>query len=188
MKCLFTVLLGTTLTLGSALGQQVTHGAAKDESLAKPAATLDETDQKFVKDAAGSNATEIQLGQLAQMKASADEVKQFAAQMVKDHSAANDQLKNLAQSQHVALPSELDAEHKAAKGRLSNLEGSQFDKQYILTMAHEHTQDVQKFQQESQSANSQTVKQFAATTLPTLQRHLKYAQELQSKIESGAIK
>jgi len=188
MRRLFTVVLGTTLALGSAMAQQVTPGAAKDESLAKPAATLDETDQNFVKDAAGSNAAEIQLGQLAQMKASADEVKQFAAQMVKDHSAANDQLKGLAQSQHVALPSELDAEHKAAKGRLSNLEGSQFDKQYMLTMVQEHEKDVQKFQQEAESANNQTVKQFAATTLPTLQQHLDRARELQSKIESGAIK
>src|SRR5579884_2168649 len=85
-------------------------------------------DQKFMQQAAIGDAAEIQLGQMAQEKASNPKVKQFGERMVNDHSKADDQLKGIAQSQHVGLPTELDAQHQAMKSELSKKTGAQFDK------------------------------------------------------------
>jgi len=149
-----------------------------------PTKGVDETDQKFMKEAAIGGEAEIQLGQMAQQKGSSAAVKSFGQRMMKDHSDASDKLKNIAQSQHISLPVELDPEHKEAAARLSRLSGSQFDQAYMLLMVQEHTKDVNKFQQEAANAHDETVKQFATATLPVLQPHLNEAQQIQQQLNA----
>jgi putative membrane protein len=147
-----------------------------------PVIGVDETDKGFMQHAAVGDLAEIQLGQLAQQKASSPAVKSFAARMVKDHSSADDKLKDIAESQHISLPNQLDPKHENAQKSLSQLSGTSFDKEYMLLMVQEHKQDVSKFQQEAANAHDPTVKQFAAQTLPILQSHLNEAQQVQSQV------
>jgi putative membrane protein len=51
-------------------------------------------------------------------------------------------------------------------------------------MVQEHTKDVQKFQNESSQAHDDTVKQFAADTLPILQSHLNEAKQVQEQVKN----
>ena len=67
-------------------------------------ALADSPDSGFYKKAAEGGMSEVELGQLAQQKASTSAVKDFGAMMVKDHTAANDKLKALAASKQVTLP------------------------------------------------------------------------------------
>jgi len=143
---------------------------------------VDETDKDFMKEAAIGNMAEIQLGQMAQQKASSAEVKSFGERMIKDHSSADDKLKSIAQSQHISLPTALDPKHKNEASALSRLSGMQFDKEYMKLMVQEHTKDVAKFQKESSEAHDDTVKQFAAGTLPVLQSHLNEAKQVEEKV------
>ncbi len=48
---------------------------------------------------------EVEAGNLARQKSNNAKVKDFAAMMVKDHTAANDTLKSLAASKNITLPS-----------------------------------------------------------------------------------
>lgn len=143
---------------------------------------VDETDRKFMQEAAIGNEAEIQLGQMAQQKAASPEVKSFGERMIKDHSSADDKLKNIAQSQHISLPVALDPQHKNQAAALSRLSGPQFDKEYVKLMVQEHSKDVSKFQQEAAQAHDDTVKQFAAGTLPVLQSHLNEAKQIDQKL------
>ena len=59
-------------------------------------ARADSPDSAFIKSAAEGGMSEVELGQLAQQKGVAPSVKKFGAQMVTDHSAANEKLKVLA--------------------------------------------------------------------------------------------
>jgi len=147
-----------------------------------PTKGIDETDQTFMKEAAIGDQAEIQLGQMAQAKASNPAVKSFGQRMIKDHSDASDKLKNIAQTQHISLPIELDPEHKNTAGALSRLSGPQFDKAYMQLMVQEHTKDVNKFKQEAASAHDETIKQFAAATLPTLESHLNEAKQVAQQL------
>jgi putative membrane protein len=143
---------------------------------------LSATDQKFVREAAQGGMAEVELGQLATEKASSDAVKQFGQRMVNDHSQANDKLKELAASKGVTLPQEPSAKDRATKERLSKLSGTQFDHAYMADMLKDHKADIAAFQHESRAGHDAQVKDFASSTLPTLQDHLKAAE----KISPGA--
>jgi putative membrane protein len=158
------------LSTAPVVGQQAAELAAKTSS----------ADAKFLKEAADGGMAEVELGQLAASRASSSDVKRFGLRMVDDHGKANDELKQLALQKHVDLPPEPSAKHKATKARLEKLSGEQFDKAYMADMLQDHKKDVAAFQLESKSAQDPDVKSFAASTLPTLQEHLKQAESLAS--------
>ena len=138
---------------------------------------LSGADKTFMMKAAQGGMAEVELGQLATQKAEGQDVKKFGQRMVDDHSKANDQLKSIAQEKGVQLPTDLDAKDKALKDRLSKLSGEQFDRAYMRNMVQDHKKDVAEFQKEANSAKDPDVKNFAQQTLPTLQDHLKMAQQ-----------
>ena len=188
------IVIALSFSLASAAGldaqnqQRQPYGKTPERTItAQPSASnptkgVDETDQTFMKDAAIGGEAEIQLGQMAQEKASSPAVKSFGQRMIKDHSDAADKLKNIAQSQHISLPVELDPQHQETAARLSRLSGPQFDQAYMLLMVQEHTKDVNSFKKEAAAAHDDTIKQFATATLPLLQSHLKEAQQIEQQV------
>lgn len=170
-------------TAGTSGTTKTTHAKKSSSTKTKKSAM---SDQSFVKEAAIGGLAEVQLGNLAKEKASSSDVKQFGDRMVTDHSKANDQLKQVAQQQSVQLPTELDAKHKALVARLSKLSGDAFDKAYMKEMLSDHKHDVAAFKKESSSGKDAAVKQFASSTLPTLEDHLKLAQDTASKVGVSA--
>jgi putative membrane protein len=157
---------------------QTSTGAKKTATAKEQASTPKAgSDQHFVMEAAKGGLAEVELGKLASDKASSDQVKQFGKRMVDDHSKANDELKSLAQSKNITLPTQVDPKDKAFVDRLSKLSGEQFDRAYMRHMLADHRKDVNAFRTESQSGKDPEVKAWAAKTLPTLEEHLKQAQE-----------
>jgi putative membrane protein len=134
-------------------------------------------DQHFVHEAAAGGQMEVELGKLAQQKASSDRVKQFGQRMVQDHSQANDKLQTVAKELPVTLPTSLPPQKQQTVDQLSKLNGSRFDQQYMRTMVKDHTEDVAAFQKEAKSGRNAQVKEFASNTLPTLQEHLTLARQ-----------
>lgn len=132
--------------------------------------------------AGGSNL----LANLLVEKASSSDVKKFGQRMVDDHSRANDQLKQLASQKKVDLPQDLSAKDKATKASLEKLSGEQFDQAYMKGMVKDHKKDVSEFRRESTSAQDPDVKKFAAETLPTLEDHLKQAEDIASPMSAAA--
>jgi putative membrane protein len=130
----------------------------------------------------------VQLGKLAQKMGTSEQVKQFGQQMVTDHSKANDELKAVAKSKNIALPKDLDAEHKATADRLSKLEGDAFDKAYSAEMLKDHKKDVAEFEKASKSLQDPDLKGFATKTLPVLKQHLQHAQGLAGAESAGKKK
>ena len=59
--------------------------------------------------------------------------------------------------------------------------GAAFDKAYSRDMVKDHTEDVAEFQKESSGGSDMDLKNWAGSTLPTLQDHLKMAQEMEKK-------
>ncbi len=141
-------------------------------------------DKKFLKEAAEGGLLEVELGKTAAAKGTSDGVKQFGQKMVDDHSKANDQLKEVASKESVEIPTSISSKKQARIDKLSKLSGAAFDKAYIKDMVKDHEQDVHEFQVEAQNGTDPNIKQFAASTLPTLEEHLKMAKDL-SKEEKG---
>jgi len=133
-------------------------------------------------EAAAGGEAEVQLGRLASEKASRSEVKEFGQMMVTDHTRANAQLMKIAQGTGSTAPHALKPEHKAAQDHLSKLTGEAFDRAYMQHMVKDHQKDVALFRKQSTDASDPDVKQFATATLPTLQKHLQRAQEIEQLI------
>lgn len=154
-------------------------GATKSAAAQKSSGAAD---QAFAKEAAIGGMAEVELGNLAKQNAASADVKQFGDRMVTDHGKANDELKQWASGKNVTLPTELDAKHTALKDRLSKLNGDAFDKAYMHEMVADHQHDVAAFKKESTSGKDADLKAWAGKTLPTLQDHLKMAQDAASKV------
>ena len=100
--------------------------------------------------------------------------------MVKDHSAANDKLKSLAESKNIALPKGIGVKQRATKARLDILHGEAFDKSYIKDMVKDHEEDIAEFTKEAQRGQDPDAKAYATATLPTLQKHLEKIKSIAS--------
>jgi len=142
-------------------------------------------DQAFLKEAATGGLMEVELGRLATEKASSPEVKQFGQRMVDDHGKANQELATIAQQKNVQVPTELTGKAKGDYDRLSKLSGEQFDRAYMQLMVRDHRKDVSDFRKQSTSAKDADVKSFASQTLPTLEDHLKMAEQTQSSLNAA---
>jgi len=144
-------------------------------------------DQAFVIQTAKNGMAEVELGKLAGEKASNAKVKAFGQRMVTDHGKAGDELKSLAATKQITLPTMPDPEHKAMHDRLAKLSGAEFDRAYVREMVVGHRKGVDSFTMESMSGKDNEVKAWAAKTLPTVREHLRMIEEL-DKDASGSTK
>jgi putative membrane protein len=145
--------------------------------------TLASNQDSFWNEAAQAGMAEVNLANLALQKSQNEEVKQLAQKVVDDHTAANNELKDLAASKKVTLATDVSAKQKAAYDKLNGLSGDQFDMEFIKTMVKDHESAVSLFQKQADSGKDAEVKAFAAKTLPTLQGHLEMAKSLNDKMK-----
>ena len=164
----------------------VTSPARAASSDAKGSNKLSRSEANFIKEAAQGGMMEVELGKLAQQKASSDKVKDFGKRMEDDHGKANSELKQLASAKGVDLPTALEGKQKSTVEKLSKLSGAEFDRQYMTTMVNDHKEDVSKFQSESSKAKDADVKQFASKTLPTLKEHLQLAENTAKDVTTAS--
>ncbi len=162
---------------------------ATPPSAGSPATASQKTrnpDQKFVEEAAHGGMAEVEAGKLAQKQASQASVKAFAEHMVTDHTRANDQLKQIAMTKGMTLPTELDRSHKRNVEKLGKLQGADFDRDYMKMMVADHKKTVSLFEKEAKSGKDPELKQFAATLLPDLQKHLQMAESTEKEIKKSS--
>lgn len=149
-----------------------TRGDSANAGLLSPA------DRQFVEKAALAGTAEVELGKLAQQKATSIPVRVFGERMVEDHSEANDELKLIASDKGTQVPAELDPKHKATMQRLQKLSSREFDREYMKQMVIDHQQTVSDFKKQATSGKDADLKGFAASRLPKLEEHLKTARSL----------
>jgi putative membrane protein len=174
--------------LGIALGVSA-HAQTSPPKPAIPAAkeTLNQEDQRFVKEAGAGGLAEVELSKIAQKSENAD-IKNFADRMVQDHTTANQELMTISTGLGIDVPKALDAEHERMRQKLAGLHGKAFDEQYMRDMVEDHNKAVMLFQAEERSGHSVELKQFAQKTLPILQTHQKVAQELSRKVTQASAR
>ncbi len=145
---------------------------------APPVPQLAAVDQTFINAVAASDAAEIQSSQLAATKARAARVKQYAAKMVTDHTAADQQLMTIAQSKSFtpdATPPQMVTDMMT---KLNADRPVAFDRDYLRGQVAAHQATVKAFQDEIANGQDADVKQFATSMLPTMQQHLTMARRL----------
>jgi putative membrane protein len=130
-------------------------------------------DMSFYKSLAEGGIAEVRDGKLAQQKSADPKIKDFAAMMVKDHTAANQDLMALAQSKGIKLPGGPGIGADTKKAELDVLTGETFDKSYVKSQLKGHRDTVELLQKEISTGQDAQAKAFAQKVLPTVQSHLK---------------
>lgn len=142
-------------------------------------------DREFIEDQLADGNAEVELGRLAQERASNPQVREFASMMVTEHRKAGDQLKEIASRHNVEMPAETRDEHHDLRERLSTLSGAEFDREYIDAMVDDHEKAVKDVEDQAEDAKNAALKQWASSTLPSLRQHLERAKQIQSNLRGA---
>ena len=165
------IALGAAVCAFAALGSAVGGAQTPAGGLPKGAAVA-HADRAFVATAAEAGAAEIAMAKVAQQSGASADVKSFADRMVADHEKAAAQLATIAASKHLRVNDKLSAKDARELARLQKLDGSRFDREYVHAQVGAHKDAVKLFRKESEGGRDADLKDFATTTLPTLQDHL----------------
>jgi putative membrane protein len=139
---------------------------------------LNTSDRTFVHQLAIGNAAEIELGKLAQQKASGEPIKNFAQKMIDDHQKAGNRIADLAKAAGLQLPSGVDDEHRALRQHLEKLSGTEFDVAYAQAQLQDHQKTSLLLAYEIGNGQDQALRDFAAESLPQIRKHLEMAQNI----------
>jgi putative membrane protein len=164
----------TTPADTTAAGDEAMPPAYDDSATAGVDATAD---ADFFRNAMDGNQKEVALGNLAQEQAQDQAVKDYAAMMVADHTAMNQQVAAAAGMADAAMP----AADASATADLEGKTGADFDRAYIDMMVADHEKTVAMFEDAAQNAATEEARTLAASALPKLREHLQRARELQQQ-------
>ncbi|MBP7606202.1 MAG: DUF4142 domain-containing protein [Giesbergeria sp.] len=140
-------------------------------------AAVAKADRDFMHKAAGAGLYEVEVSRLATERAQNADVRAFAEKMVNDHTDANQELAALAKARGVDLPQKMPDDKRKVIERLQK--SNNFDRDYVDTVGlKDHKADIALFDKAHRTAKDQELKTWAGEKLPTLQTHLKFAQEL----------
>lgn len=168
MKTIVT-LAAALLMAAPALAQKETH---------TDSGKLSVKDKQFIELAASRGMAEVKMGRLALDKAQSSEVRQFAQQMVEDHTKANDKLKSIAQRYQMTVPTTMDTEDQKNYEKLAMMSGKDFDKEYAKIQKQGHDKVIREFEKASNEVDNPQLREFAQTTLPTIKQHDEHAKTL----------
>ena len=154
----------------NAIGSQSTNASMPSDPIV--------TEKTFIKRAADKNATEVELGKLAQEKGSSDTVKQFGKQIVDDGERTRQSLVPAANRLKVEVPSEVSKGGRKTVDKLAKLSGPEFDHAFAKAMANARKDDIASYTQVAQTSSTPEVKDFAVHILPSLEQQRKTAEEL----------
>jgi putative membrane protein len=146
-------------------------------------------DRKFIVNAAESGLFEVQVSQLAASKATDPNVKSFASMLVDHHTAANNELTQLANMKGVELPAAPPRGLRKDVEKIGKKTGSEFDRDYVREVGIKaHEKDIKMFEKASKDLKDPQLKAFADKTLPKLREHLAAAQKLpQSGVDASKM-
>lgn len=136
-------------------------------------------DAHFLTETMQGDMAEVQLGKLAQQKSQSDDVKQFGQMLEQDHGQHLQMAQQQAQQLGVTAPTDQNAKQKSVYERLNKLSGAQFDKQFARHEVQDHKKDIAEFEKKAKAKGP--LAQYAEQTVPTLQKHLKAAEQIENK-------
>ena len=143
-------------------------------------------DRAFVEEHLAMGNAEVELGRLAQDRAAHADVKEFAAMMVRDHQAAGEELRQIANtaSANATTPmrNETNEELTELREEMAKLTGRDFDRRYIDEMIDDHEEAVQDLEGKAENASHPEVKAWAAKTLPKVRQHLERAKSIKESL------
>lgn len=148
-------------------------------------AALSAADRAYIHSAAHAGLAEVELGRLAQQRASNSTVREFGQRMVRDHTQSNQELMQIASRHGVTPQPTLDRPHAAAMEALQQLSGPAFDRQYLEQQYADHAAMLTASQFAADRAQSPDLRNFAQRNVSVVQQHLDQIRSIWPTAMSG---
>jgi putative membrane protein len=149
------------------------------------------TDPEIVGAVEAANQIDINYANLAKSKAKDKQVKDFAQQMITDHSAVQESMRDLAAKLNMfpvdsQTSNSLKKQAQQTMLKLHRLKGKEFDKAYIDNEVAYHQRVINAIKTVLiPNAQNAELKKALQGAEPLFEGHLQHAQRVQSAIEGG---
>jgi putative membrane protein len=160
----------------AAAQQQQQLQTTTTESPASPSSVMP-PDLDFVLKAASGGMEEVALGELAEQKAQSEQVKELAALIAQEHTTANQELMQVAESKGIQVPKTTSPASQTVAASMSELNGPEFDLAYVMQQQGAHLATIALFDFAANHAMDPDVKAFAQKYLPKIQAHTRKIEE-----------
>jgi len=148
-----------------------------------------------------SDAFEITSSKIAETHATNAQIKDFAAMMIRDHTASTDKLVALGAINKASIEKKMEPgkDGKFASNDLFSMSqanelnslnsksNADFDKTYMNDQVSGHKDAVAMLEEYAKSGDNAKLKAFAAEVLPTVKSHLEMAQKIDAELDKKTM-
>ncbi|AXY78386.1 DUF4142 domain-containing protein [Paraflavitalea soli] len=156
---------------------------AEDKNDAKFKTDSSEDKAAFVVDAVSGNYAEIKLAQLAIQKSTDKDIKAIAKSLEADHTAALEELKTLATSKAISIPTEEPDGTKEQLKDLSDDKPADFDKAWVKALMDKHEKTISSYEKELNDTKDEDLKAWLNKVLPIIRTHHDKLMAYNSKVK-----
>jgi len=142
-----------------------------------------EADARFMVKTTSNTLLELELGKLAQARATTPVVRTYGAALVQNRLELLAALRTLAAAKSLTVPAALGDDEQAAYHEVSTQAGAQIDKRLMALLVKTQKQDEDGFDDMSDDAYDGDIRGFAAKYLTPVQEQLAGAKEVADTIE-----
>ncbi len=139
----------------------------------------------FLVEAAELELEKIRLGKLAQQKGSSAHVKELGKMMEEDHNKTFNEIKALAQSKSVSIPTSITEDSQESINDLEEKSGNDFGKAYSDRMVEQHEDAIELYERAAKDSDDPEIRSWASEKLPSLRAHLKHAEASKEKSDNS---
>lgn len=175
MKASINLILGVAALSALSTAQVNIAHDGRANKVPVPRAGLTKQDLSFMSDAAVANMFEIATSKVALAQATTPWAKEFAKEMIDEHTGAQNELGIVAKERGVALPTGLPPKQQAVVAKLIRTPPADFDEAYRKVQIDGHRQTSAKFDVEVKTGHDSGARNYAIKILPAVRMHLKLA-------------
>jgi len=140
---------------------------------------FNQTDKKFVMDAANAGVYQVQAAQVAEKRAQDPKVRAYAKTLIEQREKSNAALEKLAASRSMELPRELQHELRRRVRSLEEDKPEKVDREFVKNIGLDDSEkNIERFQRARERVKDPQLKTFIDTNLTMLQAQRKQAMGL----------
>jgi putative membrane protein len=172
-------------------GQMGTSNAANSSDAAPENsgahASMNLNDQQIATITEAVHSAEIEQARLAQQKSNNEQVRQFAAMMIEQHTQARQKQSALSSREETSPLSErLTTQSQATLETLKSKQGTEFDQAYIQSQIVAHQQVLEAIRNELRpNAQNPELQQYLQQLEPQVAQHLEHARHAEQSLQSS---
>jgi putative membrane protein len=161
-----------------------TTEVAEEKNEEKFDSSAQEKTADFVVQAAAGNYAEIECAKTAETKSSDAEIKKMAGELVAAHTALLGEVKSLAATKNISVPTAADQDAMDKAKDLNETKAEDFDKKWVNEMIDKHKSTIDKYEKYADKTDDADFKNWLLATIPKVKGHLTMLEAKKDKMKS----